>query len=372
MAKAKDQSLDHVLGEIEKKFGAEAIRLLGRVPKSQYKVLPTGSVGLDHALGVGGLPYGRIVEIYGPEASGKTTLTLHLIANAQAMGEAVAFIDAEHALDFRYAAALGVKTTKLLLSQPECGEEALEICSMLVDSGKIGLIVIDSVSALTPKAEIAGDMGDTHVGLQARMMGQACRKLRASVSRNGCIVVFINQIRYKIGVMFGSPETTSGGNALKFFASVRLDMRSIGKVKDGEKVVANKTRVRVVKNKVADPFTEAEFQIKFGMGIDHATEIIELGVATQVLDKSGAWISYGGDRLGQGRAKTADMLRANPKRLQAMAGEVAAALEHVGALALTTARNEESDKPEKSKAKKTQTTSTAAAVAALSKKKPKK
>jgi recombination protein RecA len=378
MGKKKDTPTpeDAVIASIQEKFGETSIRVLGRAPKAQYKTLPTGSVGLDKALGIGGVPFGRIVEIYGPESSGKTTLTLHLIANAQAQGHPVAFIDAEHALDVKYAAALGVKTAKMAVSQPDSGEEALEIASMLVSSGIYKVIVIDSVAALTPKAELEGDMGASHVGLHARMMSQACRKLKGVTAKSGALVIFINQIRMKIGVKFGSPETTTGGRALAYYSSLRLDMRSIGKVKAGERVVANKTRVRVVKNKVADPFTEAEFQIAFGIGIDRATEIIELGVATKVLTKSGAWISYGDRRLANGRANVAALLREDPKLMAALSAEVMDSLDGVSALALTEAKGlddgeqkdevvaEDANKPAKKASKKKAQTSTASEAAA--------
>jgi recombination protein RecA len=300
--KAKDQAIVAALGEIEKQFGKGAIMRLGAGDApADVPVVSTGSLGLDIALGTGGLPRGRVVEIYGPESSGKTTLALHVIAEAQRAGGVAAFIDAEHALDTGYARKLGVRTEDLLLSQPDCGEQALEITDMLVRSEAVDVIVIDSVAALVPRAELEGDMGDAHVGLQARLMSQALRKLTGACARGRCLVVFINQLRMKIGVMFGNPETTTGGNALKFYASVRLDVRRIGALKDGDQVYGNRTRVKVVKNKLAAPFRETEFDVAYGQGISRAGEIIDLGVDAGVLDKSGAWIGYGGERFGNGR-----------------------------------------------------------------------
>ena len=361
MAKKKDESkTPDVFAQIDQKYGAGAIAKLSRVPDKQYEVISTGSIGLDHALGIGGLPRGRIVEIYGPESSGKTTLTLHLIANAQKLGLACCFIDAEHALDIRYAAALGVDVKNLWVSQPDYGEQALEIADMLARSGAVGLIVIDSVAALTPLAEIQGDIGDYHVGVQARMMSQALRKIVAITNTTKTMVVFINQLRMKIGVKYGSPETTTGGNALKFYASVRLDTRRIGGVKEGDEQVANRTRVRVKKNKVAPPFTEAEFNIQFGTGIDRMTELIELGVATNVVDKSGAWLSHDGNRIGQGRAKAAAYLAGDGEDIATRIEEqVREKLKETGAITLTTAKESKKAK------KKSQKTTAADAVAAL-------
>src|SRR6476620_3514133 len=303
-SKEKDKAIGAVLGDIEKQFGKGAIMRLGAAgegARAEVGVVSTGSLGLDIALGTGGLPRGRIVEVYGPESSGKTTLALHVLAEAQRVGGTCAFIDAEHALDVGYARKLGVRTEDLLLSQPDNGEQALEITDLLVKSEVIDVIVIDSVAALVPKAELEGEMGDAHVGLQARLMSQALRKLTGAVSRGKTMVLFINQLRMKIGVMFGSPETTTGGNALKFYASVRLDVRRIGALKDGEQIVGNRTRVKVVKNKMAAPFRETEFDVGYGQGISRAGEVIDLGVEAGVLEKSGAWISYGGERLGNGR-----------------------------------------------------------------------
>ena len=300
----KEKAVGAVLGEIEKQFGKGAIMRLGvggEGARAEAGVVSTGSLGLDIALGTGGLPRGRIVEVYGPESSGKTTLALHVLAEAQRVGGMCAFIDAEHALDVGYARKLGVKTEDLLLSQPDNGEQALEIADMLVRSEAVDVIVIDSVAALVPKAELEGEMGDAHVGLQARLMSQALRKLTGAVARGKTMVIFINQLRMKIGVMFGNPETTTGGNALKFYASVRLDVRRIGALKDGEQVVGNRTRVKVVKNKMAAPFRETEFDVAYGQGISRAGEIIDLGVEAGLLEKSGAWIAYGGERLGNGR-----------------------------------------------------------------------
>ena len=298
---------------IEKQFGKGAIMRLGEgeAGAQPVAVIPSGSIGLDVALGCGGYPRGRVMEIYGPESSGKTTLTLHAIAQAQALGGVAAFIDAEHALDVTYARKLGVKTEELLISQPDTGEQALEIVETLVRSGAVDLVVIDSVAALVPKAEIEGEMGDQHMGLQARLMSQALRKLTAVVSRNGTSVIFINQIRMKIGVIFGSPETTSGGNALKFYSSVRLDIRRIGAVKDGESFVGTRTRVKVVKNKMAPPFREAEFDILYGVGISRMHELLDLGAERGLIEKSGAWYGVGGERLGPGRDKAAEALAAN-------------------------------------------------------------
>ncbi len=311
------KALAQALGGIEKQFGKGAIMRLGddaEVPK--VEVVPTGSIGLDLALGVGGLPRGRVVEIFGPESSGKTTLALHAIAEVQRRGGVAAFVDAEHALDVGYARRLGVGLADLLVSQPDTGEQALEIAEQLVRSGAVDLVVVDSVAALVPKAEIEGEMGDAHMGVQARLMSQALRKLTAVVSRNQSLVVFINQIRMKIGVVFGNPETTTGGNALKFYASVRLDIRRIGQVKDGEQVVGSRTRVKVVKNKVAPPFREAEFDIRYGVGIDRPGEAIDLGVERGLVEKSGAYYALDGERIGQGRERAAEWLRAAPAALE--------------------------------------------------------
>ena len=297
----RKKALDSALHQIEKSFGKGAIMRLGDGVVQAIEVIPTGSIGLDYALGVGGIPRGRVVEIYGPESSGKTTLALHFIAEAQKTGGIAAFIDAEHALDANYAKALGVKVDDLLISQPDAGEQALDIAETLVRSGAIDIIVIDSVAALVPRAEIEGEMGDSHMGLQARLMSQAMRKLTAVISKSKTAVVFINQIRMKIGVMFGNPETTTGGNALKFYSTIRLDIRKIATIKDKEEVVGNRTRVRVVKNKVAPPFREAEFDITYGLGISKTGEMLDLGEKFDVVQKSGAWYSYGSDRLGQGR-----------------------------------------------------------------------
>jgi len=308
----KRKALASALGQIEKQFGKGAVMRLGDRIDDVVETVSTGSLGLDIALGVGGLPRGRVVEIYGPESSGKTTLTLQAIANCQKNGGTAAFVDAEHALDPTYAQKLGVNVDDLLVSQPDTGEQALEIADMLVRSGAVDMVVVDSVAALTPKAEIEGEMGDSHVGLHARLMSQALRKLTANIKKSNCLVIFINQIRMKIGVMFGNPETTTGGNALKFYASVRLDIRRIGAVKKGEEVIGSETRVKVVKNKVAPPFRQAEFEILYGEGTSREGEIIELGVAQNLIDKSGAWYSYKGDRIGQGKENVRQFLRDNP------------------------------------------------------------
>jgi recombination protein RecA len=317
METQKEKAVTTALAEIEKQFGKGAIMRLGadQAP-AEVAVISTGSLGLDIALGTGGLPRGRIVEIYGPESSGKTTLALHVVAEAQRAGGVCAFIDAEHALDLGYARKLGVKTEDLLLSQPDNGEQALEITDMLVRSEAVDVIVIDSVAALVPKAELEGEMGDSHMGLQARLMSQALRKLTGACARGKCMVVFINQLRMKIGVMFGNPETTTGGNALKFYASVRLDVRRIGALKDGEQVVGNRTRVKVVKNKLAAPFRETEFDVGYGQGISRAGEMIDLGVEAGVLEKSGAWIAYGGERFGNGREAAKQYLGERPEVLK--------------------------------------------------------
>ncbi|MCF7514437.1 recombinase RecA [Pseudoalteromonas sp. L23] len=307
----KQKALDAALSQIERQFGKGSIMKLGENKALDIEAISTGSLGLDIALGIGGLPTGRIVEIYGPESSGKTTLTLQAIAEAQKMGKICAFVDAEHALDPIYAEKLGVNVDELLVSQPDTGEQALEICDMLVRSGAVDLVVIDSVAALTPKAEIEGDMGDSHVGLQARLMSQALRKLTANIKRSNTLCIFINQIRMKIGVMFGNPETTTGGNALKFYASVRLDIRRIGSVKEGDEVVGNETRVKVVKNKVAPPFKQAEFIIMYGEGTSKQGELIDLGVKHKLVDKAGAWFSYNGSKIGQGKANSIKFLKEN-------------------------------------------------------------
>jgi recombination protein RecA len=314
----RKKALDAAIAQIERQFGKGTVMRMGDREHEVIPAISTGSLGLDVALGVGGLPRGRIVEIYGPESSGKTTLTLQVIAECQKLGGTAAFVDAEHALDPIYAEKLGVNLDDLIVSQPDTGEQALEVTDMLVRSGAVDVLVIDSVAALTPKAEIEGDMGDSHVGLQARLMSQALRKITGSVSRSNCLVIFINQIRMKIGVMFGSPETTTGGNALKFYASVRLDIRRIGAVKDGEEVVGNETRVKVVKNKVAPPFRQAEFNIMYGHGVDQMGEIIDLGAQHGFIEKSGAWYSYKGDKIGQGKANASKFLGEN----KAMADEI--------------------------------------------------
>ncbi|HET6430872.1 recombinase RecA [Dyella sp.] len=318
----KRKALASALGQIEKQFGKGAVMRLGDRANEAIETVSTGSLGLDIALGIGGLPRGRIVEIYGPESSGKTTLTLQAIASCQRNGGTAAFVDAEHALDPSYAEKLGVNLDDLLISQPDTGEQALEIADMLVRSNAVDMVVVDSVAALTPKAEIEGEMGDSHVGLHARLMSQALRKLTANIKKSGTLVIFINQIRMKIGVMFGSPETTTGGNALKFYASVRLDIRRTGAVKKGDEVIGSETRVKVVKNKVAPPFRQAEFEILYGEGTSREGEIIELGVRENLIDKSGAWYSYKGDRIGQGKENVRQFLRDNP----AIANEVDAEL----------------------------------------------
>lgn len=312
MDENKQRALAAALGQIEKQFGKGSIMRLGDTQTLDIDSVSTGSLSLDVALGIGGLPMGRVVEIFGPESSGKTTLTLSVIASAQAAGKTCAFIDAEHALDPIYAGKLGVQVDDLLISQPDTGEQALEICDALVRSGAVDVIVVDSVAALTPKAEIEGEMGDSHVGLQARLMSQALRKLTANIKNANCLVIFINQIRMKIGVMFGNPETTTGGNALKFYSSVRLDIRRIGAIKDGDEVVGNETRVKVVKNKVAPPFRQAEFQILYGAGISKESELIDLGVKHKLVDKSGAWYAYNGDKIGQGKSNSMKYLQENP------------------------------------------------------------
>jgi len=314
MEENRKKALVAALGQIEKQFGKGSVMRLGDASATyDVEVVSTGSLGLDIALGVGGLPRGRVIEIYGPESSGKTTLTLQVIAEAQRVGGTAAFVDAEHALDPSYAGKLGVNIQELLVSQPDTGEQALEITDMLVRSGAVDIVVVDSVAALTPKAEIEGEMGDSHMGLQARLMSQALRKLTGNIKRSNTIVIFINQIRMKIGVMFGNPETTTGGNALKFYASVRLDIRRIGALKNGEEVIGNQTRVKVVKNKVAPPFREAEFEILYGAGISRNGELIDIGVAQGLVEKSGSWYSYNGERIGQGKENARNFLEEHPE-----------------------------------------------------------
>jgi recombination protein RecA len=322
----KRRALASALSQIEKQFGKGAVMRMGDKADEAIDVVSTGSLGLDVALGIGGLPRGRVVEIYGPESSGKTTLTLQVIANCQRNGGTAAFVDAEHALDPSYAEKLGVNVDDLLVSQPDTGEQALEIADMLVRSNAVDVVVIDSVAALTPKAEIEGEMGDSHVGLQARLMSQALRKLTANIKKSGTLVIFINQIRMKIGVMFGNPETTTGGNALKFYASVRLDIRRIGAVKRGEEVVGSETRVKVVKNKVAPPFRQAEFEILYGEGSSREGELIELGVNHNLVEKSGAWYSYNGERIGQGKDNTRLYLKEHPEIAAAIDAQLRAKL----------------------------------------------
>ena len=325
--KVKDNSaLKSIMKDIEKQWGDGAIMCLGDNPREHVDTISTGSLTLDIALGIGGLPVGRIVEIYGPEASGKTTLTLHAIADCQRKGGTAAFIDAEHALDPVYAKNLGVDIDKLLVSQPDTGEQALEIADTLVRSGAIDLVVIDSVAALTPKAEIDGEMGDSHVGLQARLMSQALRKLTGHIKRSNTMVIFINQLRMKIGVMFGNPETTTGGNALKFYSSVRLDIRRVGAIKKGDEIIGNETKVKVVKNKMAPPFKLAYFDVLYGEGISREGEMIDLGVSAKVLEKSGSWYSYDGAKLGQGKDKVRDFLKANPDIMAEIESKILAEL----------------------------------------------
>ena len=322
MDENKKKALSAALSQIDKQFGKGSVMRLGDHPRQQIPAISTGSLGLDIALGIGGLPKGRIVEIYGPESSGKTTLTLQVIAEAQKKGDTCAFIDAEHALDPQYAEKLGCNVDDLLVSQPDTGEQALEIADMLVRSGAVDVIIVDSVAALTPKAEIEGEMGDSHMGLQARLMSQALRKLTGNVKSANCLVVFINQIRMKIGVMFGNPETTTGGNALKFYSSVRLDIRRTGAIKNGDEVVGSETRVKVVKNKVSPPFKQAEFQIMYGQGIYRMGEILDLGVKEGLMEKSGAWYSYEGNKIGQGKANAAKFLEENPEIAQKVEGQI--------------------------------------------------
>jgi recombination protein RecA len=313
MDQNKEKALQAALGQIERQFGKGAAIRMGDKPRERIPSISTGSLGLDVALGIGGLPQGRICEIYGPESSGKTTLTLQVIAEAQKAGKTCAFVDAEHALDPIYAANLGVDVDNLIVSQPDTGEQGLEICDMLVRSGAVDVVIVDSVAALTPKAEIEGDMGDHHVGLQARLMSQALRKLTGNIKTANCLVIFINQIRMKIGVMFGNPETTTGGNALKFYSSVRLDIRRIGAVKDGDEVIGSETRVKVVKNKVAAPFKQTEFQIIYGKGCNRLGEVIDFGVKLGLIDKAGAWYSHQGNKIGQGKNNVVKYLQENPE-----------------------------------------------------------
>jgi len=322
--KNKDKALAAALGQIEKQFGKGSIMRLGDGAAAMMEIesVSTGSLSLDVALGIGGLPYGRVVEIYGPESSGKTTLTLQVIAEAQKQGKTCAFIDAEHALDPAYAKKLGVDVDNLLISQPDTGEQALEICDMLVRSGAVGVVIVDSVAALTPKAEIEGDMGDSHMGLQARLMSQALRKLTGNIKQTNTMVIFINQIRMKIGVMFGNPETTTGGNALKFYASVRLDIRRIGAIKNGDEIVGNETRVKVVKNKVSPPFKQAEFQILYGEGINHFGELIDLGVKQDFVEKAGSWYSYKGTKIGQGKSNASKHLQEHPELAEELEAKI--------------------------------------------------
>ena len=325
----KQKAIEAALSQIDKAFGKGSVMKLGQRPSMDIEAISTGSLGLDIALGIGGLPKGRIVEIYGPESSGKTTLTLSTIAQAQKKGATCAFVDAEHALDPDYAEKLGVNVDDLIVSQPDTGEQALEITDMLVRSGAVDMVVVDSVAALVPKAEIEGEMGDAHVGLQARLMSQALRKITGNVKNANCLVMFVNQIRMKIGVMFGNPETTTGGNALKFYSSVRLDIRRIGAVKQGDEVTGNETRVKVVKNKVAPPFKQAEFQILYGQGINQLGEVLDLGVQQGLVDKSGAWYAYQGDKIGQGKQNACDYLAEHPDVAQAIEKEIRARLLNV-------------------------------------------
>jgi len=324
--KEKLKALQLTIDKIEKNYGKGAIMKLGDAPVETMEIISTGSIGLDNALGIGGFPKGRVIEIYGPESSGKTTLSIHAIAEAQKKGGIAAFIDAEHAFDMNYAKKLGVDIENLLISQPDNGEQALEITENLIRSGAIDIIVIDSVAALTPKSEIEGEMGDSKMGLQARLMSQALRKLTSTISRTGCCCIFINQLREKIGVMFGNPETTTGGNALKFYASVRLDIRRIGQIKDGENIVGNRTKVKVVKNKVAPPFKVIEFDIMYGEGISKMGEIVDLGVEHNIIKKSGSWFAYGDTKLGQGRDAVKQLLLDNPELSEEIEAKIRAAL----------------------------------------------
>jgi recombination protein RecA len=343
MDENKSKALAAALSQIEKQFGKGSIMRMGDTDVSRdIQVVSTGSLGLDLALGVGGLPRGRVVEIYGPESSGKTTLTLQVVAEMQKLGGVAAFIDAEHALDPQYAQKLGVNVSDLLISQPDTGEQALEICDMLVRSGSVDVVVVDSVAALTPKAEIEGEMGDSHMGLQARLMSQALRKLTANIKRTNTLVIFINQIRMKIGVMFGNPETTTGGNALKFYSSVRLDIRRTGAIKKGDEVIGSETRVKVVKNKVAPPFKQAEFDILYGEGISREGEIIELGTNMKLVEKSGAWYSYKGEKIGQGKDNAREYLKEHPEVAQEIEAKIRANA-GVAASLMPTVIDEEAD-----------------------------
>ena len=341
MDENRKKALAAALTQIEKQFGKGTVMRMGDSTASrEVDVISTGSLGLDIALGIGGLPRGRVVEIYGPESSGKTTLTLQVIAEAQKLGGVCAFVDAEHALDPTYAQKLGVQVDDLLVSQPDTGEQALEITDMLVRSNAVDVVVVDSVAALVPKAEIEGEMGDSHVGLQARLMSQALRKLTSNIKRSNTLVIFINQIRMKIGVMFGSPETTTGGNALKFYASVRLDIRRIGGLKKGEEIIGNETRVKVVKNKLAPPFKQVEFEILYGEGISRAGEVIELGVANKFIDKSGAWYSYNGEKIGQGKENVRQWLQEHPDKATEIENNIRAKLMATGAPGLAVESDE--------------------------------
>ncbi len=336
-ASDKKKALETALSQIEKNYGKGAVMRLGDKPEMQVDAIPTGSLALDAALGIGGVPRGRIIEIYGPESSGKTTLALHILASAQKMGGEVAFVDAEHALDPDYAAALGVDIDAMLVSQPDTGEQALEITDALVRSGAVDAVVVDSVAALTPRAEIEGDMGDSHVGLLARLMSQALRKLAGSIAKTNCVVIFINQIRMKIGVMYGNPETTTGGNALKFYASVRLDIRRVEAIKNGTELIGNRTRAKVIKNKVAPPFKEAYFDIMYGEGISKTGEILDLGVEMGLIQKSGSWFSIGEERIGQGRDNAKQYLRDNPELADSMEAQIRTKLMEGRAAAKTAA-----------------------------------
>jgi recombination protein RecA len=339
----RKKALAAALAQIEKQFGKGSVMRLGDASAIRdIEVVSTGSLGLDVALGIGGLPRGRVVEIYGPEASGKTTLTLQVVAEVQKLGGTAAFVDAEHALDPSYAERLGVKVSELLISQPDTGEQALEITDMLIRSGAVDVVVIDSVAALTPRAEIEGEMGDTHVGLQARLMSQALRKLTANIQRSNCMLIFINQIRIKIGVMFGNPETTTGGNALKFYASVRLDIRRIGAIKKGDEIIGNETRVKVVKNKLAPPFRKAEFEILYGHGISREGELIDMGVENDIVEKSGSWYSYQGDRIGQGKENVRSYLLENPETADQIEAQLRAKLLPTGPVEVPSDEAEES------------------------------
>ncbi len=339
----KEKALQAALSQIERQFGKGTVMRMGDREQVAIPAISTGSLGLDVALGIGGLPKGRIIEIYGPESSGKTTLTLQVIAEAQRQGGNCAFIDAEHALDPIYAAKLGVKVEDLIISQPDTGEQALEVTDMLVRSGAVDVLVVDSVAALTPRAEIEGEMGDHHVGLQARLMSQALRKITGNIKNANCLVIFINQIRMKIGVMFGNPETTTGGNALKFYASVRLDIRRIGAVKEGEEVIGSETRVKVVKNKVAPPFKQAEFQILYGSGINRMGEVVDYGVKLGMVDKAGAWYSYQGNKIGQGKNNVMKFLQENPEIAKELEQKVRAELLNTPQMALGTSADSEDE-----------------------------